>query len=280
MKDHRRRRRHRRRDHGREHRVSPRASAAAPTSSSSKSGEMFGLGSTGLNAGGIRYQFATTVNIELSKLSIGMMERFADEMDQEVGLRRCGYLFMLDSEHDLAQFRANVALQNSLGVPSRVVERGGDRRACARGRLDGIIGGTWCPRDGLVDPNGLLQGYVSNARRLGATLLTEHAGDRHRCTRRTRASRRDEQQDRSRRRPSSSPRARGRRRSVRWPESTCRSSRFGDRSPSPDADSRPATGLSICYRLLTVAVFPSRRQRHSHRNVEPRRAAGIRHARR
>ena len=56
-----------------------------------ESGEMFGLGSTGLNAGGIRYQFATAVNIELSKLSIGMMERFADEMDQPIGLRRCGY---------------------------------------------------------------------------------------------------------------------------------------------------------------------------------------------
>jgi sarcosine oxidase subunit beta len=38
--------------------------------------------------------------------------------------------------------------------------------------LDGIIGGTWCPLDGLVDPNGLLQGYVSHASRLGATLVT------------------------------------------------------------------------------------------------------------
>jgi len=38
-----------------------------------ESGEMFGLGSTGLNAGGIRYQFATKVNVELSKVSIGMM---------------------------------------------------------------------------------------------------------------------------------------------------------------------------------------------------------------
>src|SRR6476620_9457931 len=86
-----------------------------------ESGEMFGLGSTGLNAGGVRYQFATAVNIELSKTSIAMMERFASEMDQEVGLRRCGYLFMLDREPDLAQFRANVALQNLLGVQSRVV---------------------------------------------------------------------------------------------------------------------------------------------------------------
>ena len=55
-----------------------------------ESGDMFGLGSTGLNAGGVRYQFATPVNIELSKASIAMMERFAAEMDQEVGLRRCG----------------------------------------------------------------------------------------------------------------------------------------------------------------------------------------------
>ena len=137
-----------------------------------ESGEMFGLGSTGLNAGGIRYQFATKVNVELSKVSIGMMERFAEEMGQEVGLRRCGYLFMLDREADLAQFRANVALQNSLGVPSRVVSAAEIAELAPEVDTSGIIGGTWCPLDGLVDPNGLLQGYVSNARRLGATLLT------------------------------------------------------------------------------------------------------------
>ena len=134
--------------------------------------EMFGLGSTGLNAGGIRYQFATAVNIELSKLSIGMMERFASEMDQEVGLRHCGYLFMLDSEVDLEQFRKNVALQNAHGVPSRIVTAAEIAALAPEVNLDGIIGGSWCPRDGLVDPNGLLQGYVSHARRLGATMRT------------------------------------------------------------------------------------------------------------
>ena len=137
-----------------------------------ESAEMFGLGSTGLNAGGIRYQFATAVNIELSKLSFGMMERFADEMDQEVSLRRCGYLFMLDAEKDLEQFRKNVALQTSLGVPSRVIGVDDIARLAPEVQLDGIIGGTWCPLDGLVDPNGLLQGYVSQGRRLGVTLYT------------------------------------------------------------------------------------------------------------
>ena len=137
-----------------------------------ESAEMFGLGSTGLNAGGVRYQFATEVNVELSKLSFNMMERFADEMDQEISLRQCGYLFLLDSEKDLDQFRRNVALQNRLDVPSQVIGVDEIARLAPEVRLDGIIGGTWCPLDGLVDPNGLLQGYVSHARRLGATLET------------------------------------------------------------------------------------------------------------
>ena len=137
-----------------------------------EAGEMFGLGSTGLNAGGVRYQFASRVNIELSKLSFGMMERFADEMDQQIGLRRCGYLFMLDQPEDLEQFRRNVALQNQHGVPSRVVTTEEIASLAPEVDVSGIIGGTWCPADGLVDPHGLLQGYISNARRFGATLRT------------------------------------------------------------------------------------------------------------
>ncbi len=137
-----------------------------------EAGEMFGLGSTGLNAGGIRYQFATAVNIQLSKMSIDMMERFPAEFDQELGLKRCGYLFMLDTDTDLAQFRKNVALQNSLGVPSRVVDAAEVAALAPEVNVDGIIGGTWCPLDGLVDPHGLLQGYVSHARKLGASLVT------------------------------------------------------------------------------------------------------------
>ena len=138
-------------------------------------GEMFGLGSTGLNAGGIRHQFSTAVNIELSKLSIGMMERFADEMDQEVALKRCGYLFLLDNAADLQQFRANVALQNSLGVPSEIIGVDAVARLAPEAELSDIVGGSWCPRDGLVDPNGLLQGFVSQARRLGAKMVTDTA---------------------------------------------------------------------------------------------------------
>ena len=137
-----------------------------------ESGEMLGLGSTGLNAGGVRHQFSTAVNIELSTRSVAMMERFADEMDQEVGLRRCGYLFLLDNDGDVERFRRNVAIQNAHGVPSRIVDLDEIRALAPEVVLDGILAGSWCNTDGLVDPHGLLQGYVAGARRLGVTLLT------------------------------------------------------------------------------------------------------------
>jgi sarcosine oxidase subunit beta len=132
---------------------------------------LFGAGSTGLNAGGVRHQFSTPVNIELSILSIAMMERFSVEMGQDVSLRRCGYLFLLDSSDDLARFERNVSLQNRHGVPSSVVQPAEIATLAPEFALDDIVGGSWCPTDGLVDPAGLLQGFVANATRLGATLL-------------------------------------------------------------------------------------------------------------
>ena len=135
--------------------------------------EMFGLGSTGLNAGGVRHQFSSKVNIELSKLSFSMMDRFDNEMGQAIGLKRCGYLFLLDNEADLARARADVVLQHSLGVPSKVVSVDDLMRLAPEVNLDGIIGGTWCDRDGLVDPHGLVQGYIANARRLGVSMHTQ-----------------------------------------------------------------------------------------------------------
>jgi sarcosine oxidase subunit beta len=136
-----------------------------------ESADMFGTGSTGLNAGGVRHQFSTAVNIELSRLSIALMERFPDEMGQDLSLRRCGYLFLLDNSADLRRFRENVALQNRHGVPSRIVSPNEIALLAPEVNLDGVVGGSWCALDGLVDPHGLLQGYITGARTLGVALL-------------------------------------------------------------------------------------------------------------
>src|SRR5512136_1374414 len=58
----------------------------------------FGQGASGRNAGGIRYQFSTEINIRLSQLSLPMLDTFEAETGQAIDIRRCGYLFLLTSE--------------------------------------------------------------------------------------------------------------------------------------------------------------------------------------
>src|SRR3990170_1045664 len=62
----------------------------------------FGLGATGRCAGGIRHQFATEVNIRLSLASLRMLDELEAETGQPALVRKCGYLFVLTSERDLA----------------------------------------------------------------------------------------------------------------------------------------------------------------------------------
>lgn len=76
----------------------------------------FGQGASGRNAGGIRYQFSTEINVRLSQLSLPMLDAFEDETGQAIDIRHCGYLFLLTNEADVATFRENVALQHRLGV--------------------------------------------------------------------------------------------------------------------------------------------------------------------
>src|SRR6202171_3629187 len=73
--------------------------------------DMVGAGSTSKAAGGIRVQFATRVEIELSLRGIAFFKRFEDEMGVPCDFRQEGYLFILSSETDVARFTANVALQ-------------------------------------------------------------------------------------------------------------------------------------------------------------------------
>ncbi|MCX7853676.1 MAG: FAD-binding oxidoreductase [Caldilineales bacterium] len=138
----------------------------------------FGQGATGTCAGGIRHQFSTAVNVRLSTLSIRMLERFPEEMEQEIGLNQCGYLFLLSSPTTVALFREHVAMQHSLGIATEWLDV--DEIARRAPLIDlsaepAIVAGTFYGRDGLCDPHSVVQGYVKQARRLGADLRTNVA---------------------------------------------------------------------------------------------------------
>jgi sarcosine oxidase, subunit beta len=131
----------------------------------------FGSGSTCKAAGGVRAQFSDAVNIELGMRSLGTFERFREELDQEIDLHQVGYLFLLDQSGQVAAFEQNVALQNELGVPSRMIDVAEAKRLSPLIETDGLLAAAWSPTDGHCTPESVVLGYARAARRAGARLV-------------------------------------------------------------------------------------------------------------
>jgi sarcosine oxidase subunit beta len=133
--------------------------------------ELFGLGATGRCAGGVRYQFATEVNIKLSLESLPILERFKEIFGQEIDYKQVGYLFLLTNSESVQQFKENVKLQNSLGVKTEWLSGDEVRKWFPMMRLEDVIAATNYAKDGVVDPNGVVMGYINASKRHGCLAL-------------------------------------------------------------------------------------------------------------
>ena len=134
---------------------------------------MLGTGSTGRNAGGVRHQFSSEANVKLSIESIRMFERFKDEVGQEIDFHQDGYLFLLSDEANLNAFTRNVAMQRSLGVEADVITPLEARKLAPGLEVEGVIGATFCARDGIADPNGVTMGFAKAAQATGVEIVRE-----------------------------------------------------------------------------------------------------------
>src|SRR5208282_19255 len=74
-----------------------------------------GMGSTGKSMGGVRAQFATAVNIQMSLYSIPFLARFEELTGHPSGYKPQGYLFIATTERHLEYLRANRAQQLEVG---------------------------------------------------------------------------------------------------------------------------------------------------------------------
>ncbi len=132
----------------------------------------FGQGATGRCAGGVRYQFSTEINVKLSIASLPMIERFKEEIGQDVSYKQCGYLLVATNEKEVNVFKHNVEMQNSLGVSTELLSGDEVRRRLPLMKFDDALAGTFNPKDGVVDPNSVVQGYISAAQKMGVQVFT------------------------------------------------------------------------------------------------------------
>ncbi|HEY8226995.1 MAG TPA: FAD-binding oxidoreductase [Pyrinomonadaceae bacterium] len=130
-----------------------------------------GKGSTGKSMGGVRAQFTTPVNIQMSRYSIDFFSTFDERMDHPADYRPHGYLFCATSERHLEYLKANRKRQIAHGVTNvELVTRDHIVDILPQLRADDILGGTFCPTDGFVDPHSVMMGFMLKAREKGTRL--------------------------------------------------------------------------------------------------------------
>jgi sarcosine oxidase subunit beta len=130
-----------------------------------------GKGSTGKSMGGVRAQFSTPVNIQMSLYAIPFYASFDERLGHPAGYRPQGYLFCATSDKHMAYLRTNYEKQVALGLKDvRIVSGGEIRGMFPLLRGDDILGGSFCSSDGFVDPHSAMIGFMAWAVERGAKL--------------------------------------------------------------------------------------------------------------
>jgi sarcosine oxidase, subunit beta len=135
-----------------------------------------GKGSTGKSMGGVRAQFSTPVNIQMSIYSIDFFAHFDEVVGHPADYRSHGYLFCATEERHLNYLKANRAKQLEMGLRNvEILSRDDIAEFIPQMRVDDVLGGTYCPTDGFVDPHSVMMGFMLKAREKGARLWLDTA---------------------------------------------------------------------------------------------------------
>lgn len=128
-----------------------------------------GLGSTGKATGGVRAQFETDININLSLYSLD----FFDNWDHDCGYDPRGYLFLATNDEQFEYLKRTSARQRELGYDGvNVVDSLAIAAKVPQLNCEDIVGGTFGTRDGFIDPLAIIDGFASRAKAKGARFGT------------------------------------------------------------------------------------------------------------
>jgi len=132
-----------------------------------------GSGASSRSAACIRAQFDTISTVQGMIYSINFFENWTDIIENsESPICQNGYLFLKNYTADVEAVKRQVAAQQKAGLKEVVWL---DEAALSEQfpYLDtiGIVGATWCPKDGFLFPNIIYQDASQAARKLGAKII-------------------------------------------------------------------------------------------------------------
>jgi glycine/D-amino acid oxidase-like deaminating enzyme len=140
--------------------------------------ETLACGSTGHCAGGVRTLFSDELNVRIGLESIRRLQRFEDEVGEQLDLRLDGYLFLLSDAADVERFEADLAFQVAAGIDTRVLTPEEARDVVPQLAIDDLCAAVFNEVAGIVTPDLVVQGCVRRAVRLGASVEQSCAVER------------------------------------------------------------------------------------------------------
>ncbi len=131
-------------------------------------------GATGRCGAGVRMQWGSETNCILSRESVKMLENLPEilKVDGDIEFKQGGYLLLAYTPKMVEQFKKNLILQNSLDIPARWTTPEEAKEIVPHLNINGLLGATFCPKDGHANPFKVTSLYAKAAARLGVKFYT------------------------------------------------------------------------------------------------------------
>jgi sarcosine oxidase subunit beta len=130
-----------------------------------------GSGSTGGSFGGVRQQFSTELEIELSRRGLEFWRTAERVFDSPVAWHANGYLFMTGRPDLMTKLADAAALQRRMGLTDvHVLEPEQIQELVPWVGIGGVLGATYTPSDGKVTPTEGVAALAKSARSRGVRI--------------------------------------------------------------------------------------------------------------
>ena len=113
-------------------------------------------------------QFAPAIPFYLA--SMALWDEADAALGQDLAIRRVGGIMVAMNEAELAMLAEKAAIEAAAGSPVEMLSRE-DLLSRAPYVSDGVVGGLYCPAEGMADPLHATTAYAAAAESVGATLL-------------------------------------------------------------------------------------------------------------
>ena len=131
-------------------------------------------GSTGRCGAGVRMQWGTEMNCKIAKKSIEFYENANEilQYERDVEFKQKGYLLVADTDHEVEQFKKNIEVQHSCGIPSTMLTLEEAKEIVPYLNTDILKGAAYCSKDGFLNPFHTTDAFYRAAKRQGAEFYT------------------------------------------------------------------------------------------------------------